>query len=352
MKKRKDGRWIKTITINGKRMYFYSTEKTERQAEKDIFAQMIQYSDTEEKGKTFKSVAEEWELEHFKSLEHYTSRRYKTLLTHVTDHFDGMYIKNISPEQIERFLLSLVTKDYSSKTIKDQFSVIKMVFRYAFINEYVDSDPTLHIKPPKGTASTKREALSEDQMKIVDNSTDCTFGLLAYFLMYTGLRKGELLALQWQDIDLEKKEIYISKSVYHHNNVPHIKTPKTKAGERTIMLLDCLAEKLKTVKDRVPEHYLFSDENPLTNSQFQCRWEKYQKESGLKITAHQLRHTFATILFEANIDVKDAQNIMGHSDISVTQNIYTHIRSQRMKDTTNKLNNYICCQDVVKGAEV
>ena len=223
-----------------------------------------------------------------------------------------------------------------------------MVFRFAFINEYVDSDPTVRIKPPKGTASVKRDALTEDQMKIVEKSTDCTFGVLAYFLMYTGLRKGELLALQWKDIDFEKKEIHITKSVFHHNNIPHIKTPKTQAGMRTAILLDCLIDKLKTIKDRVPEHYLFSGEKPLTNSQFQCRWEKYQKESGLNITAHQLRHTFATILFEANIDVKDAQSIMGHSDISVTQNIYTHIRSQRMKDTTNKLNNFISCQGVVK----
>ena len=179
-------------------------------------------------------------------------------------------------------------------------------------------------------------------MKIVKNSTDCTFGLLAYFLMYTGLRKGELLALQWKDIDFEKKEIYITKSVCHHNNVPHIKTPKTDSGNRTIMLLDCLSDKLKELKEQTPTNYIFSgSDTPLTNSQFQCRWEKYQKESGLKITAHQLRHTFATILFEANIDVKDAQNIMGHSDISVTQNIYTHIRKKRMQDTANKLNNFV-----------
>lgn len=342
MKKRKDGRWAKSVTINNKRVYFYSTEKTERLAEKDIALQMISYAKSEEKGKTFKTVAEEWEEEHFVKLEHYTSRRYKTLLNHALDFFSDCYIKSVTSEQIERFLSLLVRKQYSTKTIKDQFSIVKMVFRYAFINGYISSDPTQYIKTPKGTASVQRNAITEEEMDIVNKSTNCTFGLLAYFLMYTGLRKGELLALQWKDIDFNKKEIHVTKSVCHHNNVPHIKTPKTNSGIRVVMLLDCLSEKLKTVKNKKLSNYIFSDsETPLTNSQFQCRWEKYQKETGLNITAHQLRHTFATILFEANVDAKDAQNIMGHSDISVTQNIYTHIRKNRMQDTTNKLNNYI-----------
>ena len=344
MTRRKDGRWVKNVTINGKRIFFYSSAKTERQAEKDISQQMIAYNEADKKGKLFSVIADEWEENHFDTLEHYTARRYKTLLNHALDFFSNHYIKSITAEQIEQFLQFFANKKYSTKTIKDQFSIIKMIFRYAYINGYVSSDPTQYIKPPKGVASVHREAITEEQMKIVEKSTECTFGLLAYFLMYTGLRKGELLALQWKDIDFTKKEIYITKSVCHHDNKPHIKTPKTKSGTRTVMLLDCLSEKLKIIKDRNPEHYIFSEsDTPLTNSQFQCRWEKYQKETGLDITAHQLRHTFATILFEADINVKDAQNIMGHSDISVTQNIYTHIRKQRMSDTASKLNNYGRC---------
>ena len=79
----------------------------------------------------------------------------------------------------------------------------------------------------------------------------------------------------------------------------------------------------------------------IKNSLFTRKWEKYKEESGLDITAHQLRHTFATILFEANINVKDAQTLMGHSDISVTQNIYTHIREKRLQETAKALNKHI-----------
>jgi len=160
--------------------------------------------------------------------------------------------------------------------------------------------------------------------------------------MYTGLRKGEALALQWEDIDFTNRQISVTKSVCHHNNQPHIKATKTKSGMRTVVLLDRVAEALQKIQTSDKSIYIFSGTHtPLTNSQFQCRWEKYNQETGLSITAHQLRHTFATILFEAEINVKDAQNMMGHSDISVTQNIYTHIRKERTATSFTKLNSYI-----------
>ena len=109
------------------------------------------------------------------------------------------------------------------------------------------------------------------------------------------------------------------------------------AGEK---LLDVLADKLPKGKD---ENFIFSIDGtkPLGYSAFQRRWDKYKKETGLDITAHQLRHTYATILFEAGIDVKDAQHLLGHSDISVTRNIYTHIRTNHFKETVEKLNTFM-----------
>lgn len=342
MKKRNDGRWQRSTTINGKRIVFYSSEKNEKKAIKDIERQMINYSLAKELGKTFKEVADEWQEEHFSKLEHYTERRYKTLLEHANNEFEERYIKDIAPKDIECFLLKFSIKNYASKTIKDQFSILKMIFRYACVKEYIDSDVTRYIKPPKGADSQKREALSYEEMDVVDNSINCTFGLLAFFLMYSGLRKGEALALQWKDIDFKNNEINVYKSVCHHNNQPHIKGTKTDSGNRKIILLDCLAKELKKCRNKTKNNYVFSGSStPLTNSQFQCRWKKYNDETGLNITAHQLRHTFATILFEAEIDVKDAQHLMGHSDISVTQNIYTHVRQNRTTKTAGKLNNFL-----------
>lgn len=79
----------------------------------------------------------------------------------------------------------------------------------------------------------------------------------------------------------------------------------------------------------------------MTQTIYDAKWNRFLSATGLDITAHMLRHTYATILFEANINVKDAQSLMGHADISTTNNIYTHIRENRMSQTAEKLNAFL-----------
>ena len=338
MKRRKDGRWRRLITINGKQIPFYSKAATERQAERDILLQIAEYKEKEERGKTVKQIAEEWSDEHFKTITYSTAYRYDVYKNKFLDEYGNQYIKQITALDIESFLFRLVSEGFATKTIKDQLSVIKMIFRYAIINRYIKDDVSFYVRPPKGAKSQKREALTNEQIEIINNSTECTFGLLAYFLLYTGLRKGEALALRWKDVDMKNHIIHVSQSVYFVSNEPHIKEPKTQSGTRDVIIPDCLAEKLHPQK---ATDYVFNKNGKLIDKSFFTRqWEKYTEETGLNITAHQLRHTYATLLFEANIDEKDAQFLMGHSDIKVTQNIYTHIRQSRTKATANKLNNY------------
>ena len=83
---------------------------------------------------------------------------------------------------------------------------------------------------------------------------------------------------------------------------------------------------------------------PLTKTQYRKRWEKYCKSIGHQLTAHQLRHGFATILYEAGIPDKDAQELLGHSSITVTRDVYTHIRNSRRTDTAAKLEAFISGQ--------
>lgn len=338
MKKRPDGRYVKVKTINGNKIPFYSRAKSEKLAEKDIENQLLEYKQQEEKGKLYKEVAKEWEREHYKNIEHQTEARYKTLVSHSIDEFGEQYVKLIVAEDIDTFLKGFSTKGYSSKSIKDQYSVLKMILKHAHLKGYIQSLPAFP-KAPKGKNSVKREPLNDEQIKIVESSINCTFGFLAYFLLYTGLRKSEALAVQYQDIDLKNNIIHINKALYYKSNEPYIKTPKTEAGKRDVILLDCVADKIQKGKK---EDYIFNVNGELIkNSLFTRKWEKYKEETGLKITAHQLRHTFATILFEADINVKDAQSLMGHSDISVTQNIYTHIRQKRLESTAKTLNEHI-----------
>ena len=212
MKKRKDGRYLKVVTINGKRLYFYSSKTTEQQAERDINRQILAYTQQEERGKLFSEVAEEWEEEHFPKIEYNTARRYKVLLNYAIEEFEDIYIKDIQPIDVEQYLNYFVSRNYSSKSIKDTLSVLRLVCKYACIKDYITTDPTRYITPPKGKASVKRQALTEEEVEIVKDNINQPFGLFPYFLMYTGLRKGEALALQYKDIDFDNKYLTITAS--------------------------------------------------------------------------------------------------------------------------------------------
>lgn len=342
MKRRKDGRWVKVVNYNGKSISFYSRAENEKKAKRDILRQMVEYTEKEERGKTLLEVSEEWYNIHTRNLAYSTSVRYNRYMEQLNDYLKGEYIKAVTSNDIEKIMADMVRKQYSSKTIQDFLSVVRLIFRYAHKMQYISDDITFYLTPQKGKAPVHREPINEDETIAVSEMLSCTFGLLAFFYLCTGLRKGEVLALQWKDIDFENKRINIYKTVYFVSNAPHIKnTTKTKAGTRYMILLDCLAEVLLPIKGN-PNDYVFNKNGKLIDKSYYTRqWNKYKEESGINTTAHPLRHTYSTLVFEAGISEKDAQMLMGHSSIVVTHNIYTHIRAKHMEKTATQLNNYM-----------
>jgi integrase len=165
-------------------------------------------------------------------------------------------------------------------------------------------------------------------------------GLYVVFSLYTGLRRGEVLALTYGDIDRKEKIVKVSKSVYFVSNEGRLKEPKTEAGIREVPIPDSL---LKMLPNGKKSDYVFStfSDRPMTESFQRDAMDHWQKETGLKLTAHQLRHGYATLLHEADIDVKDAQELLGHADAGTTQNIYTEVSAKRKKAVAERINSYL-----------
>jgi integrase len=341
MKKRSDGRWQKSITLpNGKRKVFYSTLPNQRQAEADIMRQAMSFKDKEEKGLLFSKVAELWEEEHCEKLAYSTAAKYKPLIKYANALFSDTLIKDITPNDIKLLISKKIKQGYAAKTITHQLSILKMIFDYACIEGHIKENPCQHIRVPSGLPKQKRRIpLSEEIQKVI-LSTDKSFGMIAFFALYTGMRKGEILALNWEDIDFENKLITVDKAVYFVGNSPHIKKPKTEAGTRKVILLDCVIEKL----DRKKHGLVFPGADGISHmkqSYYEDNWDKYKKETGLNITLHQLRHAYASyILHDAGIDVKTAQELLGHADVSTTQNIYTQITESKLQKTAAQLNTH------------
>lgn len=328
--RRKDGLYETTRTDKrtGKRVHFYG--RTIREVDQQI----MEYHTSMERGRLFREVAEEWAEFHFPTLAPNTLIGYRPALKRAVEQFGDDPISSITPRDVKSYLVQFARGGRARKTVSNQLLIINLICGYA-VEESGDleTNPCLSVSVPKGLPKTHREPASpEDEARV---KASAGIWLFPYLILYTGLRKGEALALTREDIDADV--IHVTKSVYHVNNRPHIKQPKTEAGIRTVPILDPLREKLP----RRFKGFLFSDdggESPLTEMQYQRHWKDYTQQTGVTATAHQLRHSFASMLHDLDIDMKDAQDLLGHSTIAMTQDVYTHIRESRRAQVADELN--------------
>lgn len=332
MKRRKDGLYQKqiTININGEKKIKSFYGKTKAEVNKKI----LNYKGEETNGRLFAQVIDEWWEKHQQNLEHNSLHGYISAINDAKNFFENKRINDILPMDIMNYINCFSAKGYAQKTISTKLQIIRQTLDYAILNNELNYNVALSVKLPKNLPKSKRNAVNQKYLDII-KSSNCIMPILA---LYTGCRRGELLALRYEDIDRDNNLISINKSVYFINNKPHIKKPKTDAGIREIPLIKELAEKLPKGK----KGYILNNNGKiLEDKQARKMWDDSCKELNLSnITLHMLRHSYATRLYELDIDIKTAQYLMGHSDISTTQNIYTHITEEKRKQNVNKLENF------------
>lgn len=329
--KRPDGLYEAIRVVNGKRKAFRG------RSPKEVEQKMIAYRENVEQGPLFKDVAAIWRENHYKTISPTTAHGYEASYKRSLEAFGLRYIEDISPSDIDAYLKQMAQKKYGRKTVTTMFLILNLIFTSAVVSGFIKYNPCTSISVPKGLMRTPRKLPSDADIEAVKSALNLPGGLLPYFILYTGCRRGEVLALTYADIDREEKLIYITKAIHFDHNKPKLKPPKTQAGIREIILLDKLE---KVIPNGKPNDLLFSgpDGKYLNEAKLRRNWTEWQQAAGTKVTAHQLRHGYATMLFEAGIDEKDAQDLLGHTSLAMTRDIYTHIRQKRKKETAKKLN--------------
>lgn len=261
----------------------------------------------------------------------------------------------------------------SESYISKLSSVTKRLFCSARQNQIITVDPSIDLKKIEGTYVGHRCLEPHEIDLLVNNWRCCPAGVWAVTMMLSGIRRGECLALRAQDFDFEKNVIHIHDAVeVISNNVVRKGKTKTKAGMRDTPMLEPLTSIIREDFERNPREVFVqkADGSPITASTFRTYWdtllrmltnidagfpadakeprekkakEEYQKkikEKKIDFDRHDLRHTYATFLFESGVDEKSAITYLGHTSAKMTRDLYAHLRAEQLRRSDGRLADY------------
>lgn len=308
---------------------------------------------------TFKSVGELWLESNEGRYKSSTESKYLYLLrVHILPALGDVDISQLSAKRINDFLKEKIASGrldgsggLSASYVRSIMLIINSVLRFAEKNG---------LRPPMEGATYKPaiekgsvEVLSlEEQRRLEEHLLDgCTPSKLGVFLaLQTGMRIGEVCALSWNDVDLQKKLIHIRHTVVrsaisseHEGATLYLDVPKTRSSLRTIPVPARLNSILETAyKERISDFVASKSETFVSPRTFDYRYHKILECSMVPSrNFHTLRHTFATRCIEAGVDVKTLSEILGHSNTSITLNTYVHSSLELKRTQLERMMNYL-----------
>lgn len=373
--KRPDGRYEDTIKIgydeNGKAIRKHLYGRTNKELDEKINAIRISLGkglDVSAQEDIFSVWAEYWLKMKKTQVGNSQYGHYVTYVNYLKDYIGDTPVKDIRLLHIQTIINDLYEKNpntgkpSSKKTLKEIRSTAKQIFEFAIDNKVLDYNPTDRVKIPKEAAEEEREAISEEQQKWITEMSH-EMQTAAMIMLYAGLRRGELLPLLWDDIDFKKKTITVNKAVDLSDDKAVLKGTKTKAGNREVIMPEILVEYLKKIKKKNSLVCPSKKDKMYTATQWRRAWNSYLYDLDLKygdnkdrkskfdkrykgisidrITPHMLRHTYCTNLILSGVTPMTVQKQMGHANIQVTLEIYTHITQEFKENDMNKYNDYL-----------
>ena len=368
------------MDADGKQMALYATTceelyKKEQEARREVEDLIFR-----RKNPTVAEYCEKWLYMKSATISPSTLRGYTNAVkNYIVKPLGDMYMSEVTADDVRLALVPVASK--SEGTYNTVNMLMKCIFYSAERNQLLDYNPSAGISGKGGKPAQKKDALTDEQAKVL---LETVKGLPPYvFIMiglYSGLRREEILALQWDCVYLDTPTPYISvkRAWRAKTGKPEISTVlKSKAARRDIPIPKCLIDCLREVKIGSKSKFVIADRNgePLTYSQFQRVWKyvdvrtakertyyKYINGQQIKcvvnptlgshqknnpkivysidfdVTPHQLRHTYITNLLYAGVDPKTVQYLAGHENSKTTMDIYAKIKYNQPKELVGVVN--------------
>ena len=271
----------------------------------------------------------------------------QTYRLYVKDQLGCLRLQAISPMHIQKLILELCNRGYAYNTVDQVRITLSSAFRYAVEWNLIHTNPVRGVKIPIPRYSTKdmvkKKVWTPEQAEAFFEATKDSPFFLAWHLQFTyGMRPGEVVALTWDQVDLEKKLIRISRTqTLDRDGKRTYGTPKSRSSNRELPLIDETVDLLRAHRAKLAEMYLRlgrpdglkylfpAKRNPFVPAdahRLGDAFRKYCYQLGIpQISPHGLRHTAATRMIRRGVNPRVVQEILGHSTVSTTLDIYVHV---------------------------
>lgn len=354
---RKDGRWqISVPGLDGQRRYAYADTPKEAEKVRRKLLSEVEQGKVPASKQPFQEHVKEW-LEMKRKSQDYKPNTYLgtvyTFNAHFIPAFGHIPLSKLSPSHIQKFYSKLLDQSLSPNTIRRYHQKLNVCLKSAIKQGKIDSNPCERVELPKRKKSKNNHLNQEDAHRLLKAiQKHKLLSTLIPLALVTEAREGELLALTWDDVDLEQGTISITKTLTQEMAGEEsekrilwgIVPPKSESGIREISLPDFAISMLRKHKTAQFKKQLASGVPGTKNLVFPGPKGEYTRPSNVRqcfkrlvtrlnldITFHDLRHTGATLLLESGVSPLVVQERLGHSDIKITLGIYGHV-TPRMRN--------------------
>lgn len=343
---------------NGRRVRKYQTVSSETEAKKLL--NEFEYNQqrnlvVQTTEMTFGGFMELWMKNYVKyNCELTTIYGYNNIINnHITPYLGEIQLQKLQPAHIQNYYIYLMNnKQLSPNTVHKHHACIRKSLDFGLKQQYVYRNVADAVTLPK---KKKFEGKSYDKTQLrilLEEIKDTKIELPVYLAVFLGLRREEIVGLKWTKIDFGQRLVHISEVRTKAGNREIIKEPKTEKSKRSLYITDPLLEILLKHKEKQEEFrqllgneyidtgYVYVQDNgkPYRVNTITEQFKTFlQKHNLPKIRLHDLRHTFASILYDKGVDLKAISEALGHSDLGTTNKIYTHRFDKTHKKTVNAL---------------
>ena len=348
MRKRSDGRWEGRIVVghkeNGKPIFKSVFGRTQKELLPKLEQLRRDYAGadlTEECRMPLGEWLEQWLLEQGQRLRPATVDGYRYCIRLIDQHLAAVPLDQLKKPDVQKMYNALLDSGLSSSTVRSVHMMLHEAMDAAVRKNLIVRNPTTKATLPKKEYAPV-QVLNNEQLERFLNEIRSVpaWHDLFYVELTTGLRRGELCGLRWDDFDENAGRLCVRRTISYRHGKLCVGEPKTESGVRSILLPQSTADLLRNRKRTVQSEWIFpaqSDSNlPVHPESAFNAFKRILKKADLPdLPLHALRHTFSTQAIAAGVDPKTLSSILGHTNASFTLNTYTHVTSDMQKHASD-----------------